>query len=425
MQKERIAILTSFDGFRDGYSLTGIVLDQYRMFKEHGHQVRIYTSESFDKNTYPGSVDQSDIRHMLPFAHLIDYASIRQLTPDHKDTINKMIAMLKQEMQDIDIIISHDLTFQGWQMPYGLGLIEFAKQTPSIKVLHWIHSIPTVNRDWWDFNTWGSNNRLVYPNKTDQIQVAEQYRTGLHAVRCVHHIKDLRTFWDFDPEVCDFIKQYPAIMQSDIVQVYPASTDRLTAKRVAAIVQVFSEIKKRGKSVCLVVANQHANDRMRQEDIQKYKNFAQSLGLLPDEEFIFTSDFKRPTYELGIPKRMVRELMLCSNFFMFPTKDESFGLVLPESGLCGVLGLYNRSLELLREVSGGHGIYFPFGSFNQRAEHTPQQLTKYYKDLAHIAIGRILQNESIMLKTFCRKRYNYDYLYQAEYAPLIAESKTW
>lgn len=419
--KESVAILTNFQDFHPGYSLSGIVSDQYRMLKEYDHPVSIFTSTNFNKSTIPDYI--KDVRHVVPFGHLVDYATKTTLSPEHKALVEETTEVYVREFAKFDVVFSHDTTFQGWNLPYGLALIEAAKRLPNLRVFHWIHSIPTRFSDWWDFRTWSPNNRLIYPNSTDAIQVAEQYRTDLHAVRCVHHIKDLRTFWDFDVDTCDFIKQYPAVMEADIVQIYPASVDRLSAKRAQEVILVFSEMKKFRKSVCLVIANQWANDRGHKEKIAYYKSIASSVGLIPDKEVIFTSDFKAPKYETGIPHKILRELFLCSNYFLFPTREESFGLVLPEAGLSGVVGMFNKSLRHLQEISGGHGLYFDFGSYNHKIVQTNVQ--KYYRDLALIAIGRMERNESIMLKTFCRQRYNWDYLYHHEYLPLIMESKTW
>lgn len=420
--KERIAILTNFQDFNPGYSLTGIVSDQYRMLSYYEHPVSVFTCERFNHPTIPDYM-KGDVKQVIPFGHLTDYTTKTKLSNDHKKLVQDTTDVFVREFANYNVVFSHDTTFTGWNMPYGLALIEAAKRLPKLRVFHWIHSIPTRMSDWWDFNSWSPNNRLIYPNKTDAIQVAEQYRTSLHAVRCIHHIKDLRTFWDFHQETQDFIHQHPDVMSADVVQVYPASVDRLAAKRVKEAIIVFSEMKKLGKRVCLVIANQWATDRLRKEQVSNYRAVAGSVGLIPNTEVIFTSDFNPPNYEAGIPKYMLRELMLCSNYFLFPTREESFGLVLPEAGLSGVLGMFNKSLRHLSEISGGHGLFFDFGSYNQRITQTNS--SKYYRDLAYISLGRMSRNESIMLKTFCRQKFNWNYLYENEYLPLIAESTTW
>lgn len=419
--KDRVAILTTFQDFNPSYSLTGITTDQYRMLIEHGHQVDFFTCSRFNEKSIPEGMT---IKKKIPFAHLKDYRSIKELTEDHQKTIDETCEMLCQELKDTQIVLTHDFLFTGWNMPYGLGIIKASHFLKSTRWLHWIHSVPTAHKDWWNVEQWQPYHKMVFPNNTDRILVAEQYQGSLDHVRCVHHIKDLRTWFDFCDDTCRFIKEYPAVMNADVVKIYPASVDRLQAKRVREVILIFSEIKKRGKSVCLVIAAQWATGRPQKENIDNYKRLAINAGLEPGKEVIFTPDFEAPKFDVGLHKRFLRELMLCANVFIFPTREESFGLVFPEAVLSSaVIPMANKSLRMLSEVGGNHGLYFDFGSYHHEVHH--QNASKYYADLATIILGRMIQNESVTTRTFMRQTYNYDNLYFNEYEPLFAEAKTW
>ena len=78
---------------------------------------------------------------------------------------------------------------------------------------------------------------------------------------------------------------------------------------------------------------------------------------------------------------------------------------------------------MMGEISGNHGLHFDFGSYHHNVTH--KNAGKYYADLAIILIGRMVQNESIMIKTFMRQQFNYDALYYNQYEPLFAEAKLW
>jgi hypothetical protein len=118
---------------------------------------------------------------------------------------------------------------------------------------------------------------------------------------------------------------------------------------------------------------------------------------------------------------MIREVFLCSNLFIFPTREESFGLVVPEAALSGVYMVLNKSLHQQIEITKANCIYFDFGSFSHNVKM--EDPDKLFHDIAFIIAGRMRQNESLKIKTFCRQQYNYDNLYRKYYLPTIQELK--
>jgi len=178
-----------------------------------------------------------------------------------------------------------------------------------------------------------------------------------------------------------------------------------------------------GFKVCLVIPNQWATGRQRKEDLEGYYKRVRLSGLKINEEVIFTSEW-RDEFDTGIPRRMLRELMLMSNLFIFPTREESFGLVCPEAAMCGLEMVLNRSLPMMFEVGGGCGIYAEFGSFEKPLQ-TPGSEADYYKALAHLIIGRMRRSEVIACKTFHRQKYNWNHLYERYYLPAFGESDVW
>ena len=420
-----IAIMTNFMDFHPGYSLTGIVSDQITMLTKFGHNVHLFVNEQYNPQYDTDEIkEKANFEKSVPFTHLVDYTSESKLSAEHKNYSNSVAIMMREKFEElqIDYVFTHDWVFTGWNLPYSEGIRKASPRLPDVRWFHWIHSVPSVMRDWWQINRYGPGHRIVFPNNTERLRVAEQYRGTIEDVRVVPHIKDLRTWYEFDSETCRFIDDYPGVMQAEFVQIYPASTDRLSAKRVDAVSGIFGMLKKRGHSVCLVVANQWATGRARKEDVNKYYNIATSAGLVKDEDFIFTSEWDEQ-YATGIPRRMLRELQLCSNLFMFPTREESFGLVGPEAALAGVFMGLNKSLTMMYEIFGHEGLYNDYGSHHQNFE--PPDVQEHYRMLASIVLGRYKQNEALLTKTYCRLTYNYDALYLRVYEPLLAESKTW
>jgi len=417
----KIAILTTFQSFIPGYSLTGIVKDQARMLASHGHEVHLFVSERYKDEEFSKDVI---FQRKIPFTHQKDYHSKNALTPDHKEIVKKTADMIKTELADFDMAFTHDFLFIGWFLPFGLGCVQASHSMPNLKWLHWCHSIPSAGRDWWDVGSWGPNHKLAYPNQSDALLVAEQYRGTLQDVRVIPHIKDMRSWYDLSDETCQFIKDYPAIMHADFVQIYPASVDRLETKRVKEVMHIFSEIKKANFSICLVIACQWATKTQQAEEISRYKAFAEAFGLKDGVDVIWIPDWQAGKYKVGLPKAILRELMYFGNLFIFPTRDETFGLVLPEAVLSGAaLPVLNQSLDMMLEISGHNCLHWDFGSF--RRAHQVDNWNNYANGIAGHIVGRMMQNEALMCKTFMRQRYNWDYLYNHYYWPIMQESRKW
>jgi hypothetical protein len=190
---------------------------------------------------------------------------------------------------------------------------------------------------------------------------------------------------------------------------------------VLEVIRIFSELKKAGRSVCLLVANQWATTRTHKEAIGNYEYYAHNCGLTP-AEFCFTSTLGKDR-EVGISQQAIRDLFLLSNLFIFPTREESFGLVVPEAGLSGCMMVLNKSLQMQAEISGYNALYFDFGSFTHNFQCEDED--KYYKEIAHIIAGKMQQDTAIKCKTFFRQNNNRQSLYKKYYAPIMGEAETW
>lgn len=421
----RIAILTTFQEFNEWYSLTGIVRDQVRMLTEYGNEVFLFVNEKFnDKKNLFNNNPHCTIVKQIPFAHLHDYQVEEPLTEEHEKTALAMSSMLLNTLTEfkIDTVFTHDLVFTGWNKPYAIGMQYLQGIMPHIVWMHWIHSIPTRASDWWNMAKFGRNHFIIYPNKADTTLVAEAYRTTTSCVRVIPHIKDLRVMFNFPQDACDLIDAYPALMQADVVQIYPASSDRFESKRVAEVIKLLAFIKSLGHSVCLFIANQWATTVKHYANIKEYEEIGRRYGLIPGQDLIFSSLFPKDKYKVGVPSNILFSLMQLSNLFIFPTREETFGLVLPEVSLAsGALCVLNSSLRLQMEVSGGNTMFFEFGSYQSALNKEPEEMDNYLRAIAITIMGRMYENDGILTRTHMRKKYNYDSLYAKYYAPIMAE----
>jgi len=427
-ERMKIAILTNFQEFNPGYSLTGIVLDQIQMFIEYGHEVHLLVNEQYNPHYDHYIKQRIDVTNpkfklskVVTFGHLKDYTTMMNWSKDHQHMSVKVGNMLVDyfDKYEINLALTHDWIFTGWNLPYAGGVRFASVLRPKIGWLHWVHSVPSVMRDWWQLNNYGPQHRIVFPNKTDQRRVAEQFRTTEDNVFVIPHIKDPRVWFEMDKVSQEFINEHPAVMSAEMVQVYPASSDRLSAKGIDQLITIFSAWKRHGISVCLVIANQWATGKQRKEDLQHYYRLAEHAGLEKDKEFIFTSEW-RQEYATGISTSILRDLGQLGSVFVFPTREESFGLVGPEAVLNGVLPVFNGSLTMMRELYGAKGMYFDFGSFHHNME--PQQgCGQYLEAVAMVIYHKFKTDSAASVKAHVRQTYNFNNLYRSAYLPAISD----
>jgi hypothetical protein len=77
---------------------------------------------------------------------------------------------------------------------------------------------------------------------------------------------------------------------------------------------------------------------------------------------------------------------------------------------------------MMKEVFQGAGLYYDFGSFHNQFE-PPYGWDKYSEAVAAQVAYQMANNQALTAKTFCRKRYNMNYLYEKFYLPAISHMK--
>lgn len=140
MNKLKVAILTTFHSWDNAYSLTSVVEAQLEALVKHGYNPILFVLTSFkDDEQVPRGVE---LRKVIPQIVLVDYSGRQEPHADFPQNVNKIYTALKENTQDIDIIIQHDLIFQGWFLPHAVAIHRLANES-NIKWFHWMHSCPS------------------------------------------------------------------------------------------------------------------------------------------------------------------------------------------------------------------------------------------------------------------------------------------
>ena len=416
----RIAIATTFYNYDRAYSLVSVVDEQLRMLLEGGYQPVLLVHDNFDADSeIPEGVE---IRKVVPRFQLVDYSSNQPVASGFADQVKQVKESLEENLKDIDVVFTHDWIFQGWFLPYNVGMRE-AQPNLKCKWFHWIHSAPSprpANLQYphdCRYKTMPSS-KLVYMNHYDALRLAEMYGGVLDDVRVVNNPLDLRSFWELHPLVHDLIKKY-RLLDADIIDVYPVSSTRFSGKQVDKVIKIMGELKKQGKSVRFICPNAHANAEKEKKAIEGLIHYGIERGLTR-EEIIFTS-LEGKEWEGGVPHEAVRDLFQLSNLFIFPTLSENCPLILLEAAASKCLLVLNESFPPLRDFFGKDALYFKFGSLLENVNYTDEEV--FYSDVAKIIIGELNKNRPINAFIKLKQKFNGDWIFKHQLEPMLFEKQ--
>ena len=418
--KPTIGILTTFYEFNSAYSLCSVVENQLTALVKYGYKTVLFVHDNFkgDENVPKGV----EIRKIVPRFTLVDYGAHQPVNDDYKNQVETAYQALKKHTQDIDIIIEHDMIFQGWFLPYCEAIHKLAKET-KIKWFHWTHSVPNLMPKGLEYPhtlryQLPNNSKLVYLNNFHLVRAAESYSLFPKDVRIIYNPVDPRLFWNLHPLVKSLIDKYN-ILEADYLQIYPVSTPRMVSgKQVDIVIEIMAKLKKAGNKVCLVVCNAHANADNEKKLIDNMLRHATSKGL-ERTDVIFTSLENVPEYEHGVPREVVSQLFQLSNLFIFPSISENCSLILLEAMLSKCLLVLNESVPPLREFGGENALYFKFGGLDEKVNYDNRD--GFMEDVAKVIVSEMNTNRALKASNIIKQRFNYDFLFKNSIEPLFYE----
>lgn len=399
----RIAILTNFKAWNDSYSLTHVVHAQALTLAKYGHEVTVFTLEG------SGLPEQNE----LPF-----YYDCWPCLAKDADTDSKTLSAI---LPSFDAVFTHDWILNAGNALLRDSLVKSQEALKDIPFLHWLHSAPNFGPfDFWDINLYGPKHKIVYPVHCDLQRVADKFKARRDQVRHIPHIVDLRILNDWHPDTWRVVDELPGLMSADYVQVYPSERWRMggSGKRVDKLILFFKTLKEAGADVCLLIVDSWSGFG-ESGDISEYRSIALRNDLSP-HECAFSSTLLDGMFPDGLTRRILRELYQLSSVFVYPTHGESFGLPLPETVLCGgALPVFNSSLSVLDEVSGGFGAQCEFGSCEKGVQNPNERerLTQAVLELQAASMA----SESWKSRVWARQQFNMDRVYRDFYAPILRE----
>src|SRR3990167_4820833 len=120
-KKPRIGILAPMGNWDAAYSHCSVVADQFYMLKKYGYDPIFITLQRF-KGKEELEAQGIEVRDVLPVFKFYDYHLGVPIEKDFEKNVEDSRTAIESALQDITHVITHDVIFQGWFLPYNVGM---------------------------------------------------------------------------------------------------------------------------------------------------------------------------------------------------------------------------------------------------------------------------------------------------------------
>lgn len=438
--KPKIAIITSLSDAHDAFSLVSVIKAQCRMFAKNGYDYTLFCESGFNEKDKQRLIDEGiNVEFVLAHKSLYHYEPDEPPRDDEYDFKKQVEAFYygdstgmgyKTAVEQYDVVITHDLMFIAWHLPQNQALRYCIRDNPTKLWLHWTHSAPSPRPNNCIYPselryTAEPHSKYVTLNYAQRHDLANCLSTTDSSIHVIYNPCDIRQTFGFCKQTCDFIDRYK-LFEHEYLQVYPFSLPRWTSKGVKALVKIWKHFRASGKNARLVFVNAHSNGEHGAKLTDKVKRYCESNDLIEGNDVVFTSLYAKErvangeskedweAWEMSVPNRVVRELMIMSNLFVFPSISECCSLVQADAATMGKYLVLNTTFLPMLEFAPHSIAKFPFSANNPDTNET------FFKCVAKELIGMLDESKIFQATTLARTRnHNEDWIFTNQLEPLL------
>lgn len=403
----KVAVLTTFMDLPVTYGLVPVVLNQLQMLVDHDVETSLFAMEGFEHTEDVKKVPEGvTVKPCVPFMHLFDYqlstkkqehavGPIGEYGEPSKTNFDKQVKLiveyLEPELVNYDVVVTHDIMFQGWFLVHNRAVRIIGKKHPKIRWIHWCHSAsiprPTNLPYPHSLRFRGMKNAVwVIPNRSMASSFAEMYNIPVDQVKTVHHVFDVQEFFGMHPFSRHLIDKHN-LLDCDVLCVWPTRLDHPEGKGVKKAVWLISQISKL-KTTKFLILNGGGKDPRTHKSIKLMRAEASKWGL-PQENLVFSSE-ESEEYVQGVPRQVVRDMLLIANLFVLPARSETFSMAMVEASVTKNLCVLNCDLDVMKELGGDNVLYGGFES-----DHSGTKISRDYEGNPH---GIFMNDAKIVVK---------------------------
>lgn len=434
---KKIALFTTFSSAEPAYSLNRVVQDQIKMFLHNGYEdIRVVVADGFEP---------VELYSQVKLIHVPNVPVYNEIKKDESfnEDVDLIYDVLKKELQDVDVILTHDIIYQPACLKHNFAARKFALENPQIKWLHWIHSAtsPYTLQNLMGIFEDGyldilrkefPNSLYVYFNHYSVPRIAHNFGISEDRVRIVHHPLDVCGFFGVHPRVAEFVDR-KKLLEADAVCIYPCRLDR--GKQVEMAVKTMAMLKEFSMKVRMIVVDFHSTGG----DKVVYRDELKALAIdwgMNAQELSFTSDFC-PEWAAQVDQQIVRDFMMFQNVMIMPSVSESYSLVTQEAASLGCVTVLNEDFPPFRDIFGPNAIFrkyssaidvmngmdgwtgTQYGPSTASPEERKHHEKVYHKETAGRIANRLRTVDSFVLQRKILKERNLDTVFRKELEPLL------
>ena len=435
----KVAVLTDFTYLPPQYGLVPTVLAQLDTLIKHGVDTTLIVMEGFQNHVDAKKIPKEvKVLPVVPFMHLFDYSlgSKEQEFPvgpigtivdgAPQTNLKKQIA-LATEMLDIhlpafDVVITHDILYQTWKIPFNAAIRAIADKHPNIKWVHWCHSAPQPrphNIDYPDTLRFTSmpNSVWVSPNESMASGYALQFNVGIDKVKAVYHQINLDEMMRH-PLSIELLHKHK-LNDASILIVCPTRIDHALGKRLDKIAALAGHLNKLTPTKLLFL-NSWSGGEANHDTVNWIRSAAIKTGMTP-ENIIFSSEHDKK-YTNGVPHQVVFDMLQLSNVFIQASEAETFSLITAEAAICKNLLILNGDLTLMRELYGNSAMFVEFGCSwggDTVTRHYQPNEDAFMFDRAKEIVEYLKTNKPLLANRTALLKFNEDWVYKNQLRPLL------
>ena len=364
-----------------------IIRDQARLFRFYGYKVEIVAGigKQFRKDIPIHIIKKISPKHPLVLVALKELEegktsrNFKKLERSLFHSIQKYIIK-----NNIQVCILHNLFTRTYNLALTSALNRLIADLPQVKFIAWVHDVVFYKEPGTQLDRLIGNkypwNLLVKPTPgLTYVCVSNFLKNDLVAafgdsipadIIVIPNSHDVEKFWGISPMMRSLYKDINGL-ETDLISCIPVRA--IPRKNLEFGIRIARAILNKGvKFKLLLTANV---DYKREQNFSYYsylKELVKELNLT-ENVFFLEEYFQRfATEKKPAPTIPIPELFLISDFLLFTSKVEGFGLPIIEAGLMRC-PIFAADIPPLREVGSTNINYFPLDA-------QPEQVADFILD---------------------------------------------